>query len=192
MIKRNIEKASAAAAADFTESTYEFYGAGNAGIVVNVVTDNTKRATNDVNLAAKKNLLKAASQGSVLFNFERKARIDVKGKVMDEDEVLELCLGADVDDFALHTEADGQSTSPQEEGDSTIFVNMDDMAALRDTLRDQEDMQVSTSLQFVPTAGVTAISDDAFGQNMDAIDALLDCDDVDSVHHNIDLVSTSD
>ena len=77
VIDRNIKKASDANTADFKESVFEFYGFGGVGFIVNVLTDNDNRASSNVALAAKKQLLKTATTGSVTFNFDKKARIDV-------------------------------------------------------------------------------------------------------------------
>jgi transcriptional/translational regulatory protein YebC/TACO1 len=100
IITRNIEKASAAATADFKESVFEFYGHGGVGLLVNVLTDNDNRANADVNLVAKKNLLKAAAANSVRFKFEKKARLDVAA-VLSEDRLMEICLESGVDDYDL-------------------------------------------------------------------------------------------
>lgn len=40
IVTRNIEKAKAAATADYKQSVFEFYGFGGVGILVNVLTDN--------------------------------------------------------------------------------------------------------------------------------------------------------
>ena len=185
VIKRNIDKATKADTADFKEATFEFYGHGGVGLIVNVVTDNGNRATNDVNLVAKKKELKSASSGSVAFNFARKARIDVKEKVVDEEALLEMCMEAGVDDYVLKTDCNGLQGSPREEGDSTIFVEMSDMSAMRDALLGAE-YELTTSLQFVPKAGYMVVGDEDFDLNMDAVDAFEELDDVDSVHHNMD------
>jgi YebC/PmpR family DNA-binding regulatory protein len=185
VIKRNLDKASAADTADYKDATFEYYGHGGVGLVINVVTDNGNRATNDVNLVAKKKELKGASGGSVTFNFDKKARIDVKGKVLDEDDLLEMCMDAGVDDYALHTECDGLQTSPREEGDTTIFVEMAEMASLRDALL-ASGSELTTSLQFVPKDGFLTVNDEDFELNMEAVDAFEALDDVDSVHHNLD------
>ena len=189
VIKRNIDKAAAADTADFKESIYEFYGHGGVGLVVNVVTDNTNRATNDVNLVAKKKELKPASSGSVTFNFEKKARIDVKGRVLDEDSLLETCMEANVDDYVLYTMCDGLQWSPREKDDSTVFVDMGDMADLRDALL-AHGYELTTSLQYVPKDGFITVDDEIFAMNMEALDAFEELDDVDSVHHNIDTCIT--
>ena len=186
VVKRNIDKASSADTADFKEATFEYYGHGGVGLIVNVNTDNNNRATNDVNLVAKKNELKSATMGSVTFNFDQKARIDIKGKVLSEDELLEICLENGVDDYMLATECDGGLSSPREEGDSTIYVEREDMSALRDALLASQ-LELTTSLMYVPKAGFMDVNDEEFDINMKAIDAFEALDDVDSVHHNINM-----
>ena len=91
VVTRNIEKASAAATADFKSSVFEFYGHGGCGLIVNVLTDNDNRAAADVNLVAKKQLLKNAAMNSVLFKFDTKARLNLQ-KAIEEDQLMEVCL----------------------------------------------------------------------------------------------------
>lgn len=183
VITRNIEKASAPTSADYKESLFEFYGHGGVGLLVNVLSDNDNRASSDVNLVAKKQNLKSASMGSVSFNFDKKARLDVS-TVMNEDDVLELCLQNDVDDFQLRAVANGCILSPKEDGKCAIYVDLKDMAPLRDALR-ALGHTVETSLAALPKAGFTEISDEDFELNMNAIDAFLELGDVDSVEHNM-------
>eukprot|EP01035_Chromulina_nebulosa_P036972 gene36972-49886_t len=142
IITRNIEKASAAATADFKESVFEFYGHGGVGLLVNVLTDNDNRANADVNLVAKKNLLKAAAANSVRFKFDKKARLDVAA-VLDEDRLMEICLESGVDDYDLRTTADGCVLNPDEEGKSVVYVSLADMATMRDALK-KESLEVET------------------------------------------------
>eukprot|EP01041_Mallomonas_annulata_P001786 gene1786-3469_t len=184
IVDRNIAKASAAATADYKESLFEFYGHGGVGLLVNVLTDNDNRAASDINLVAKKQNLKSASMGSVSFNFDKKARLDV-GAVLNEDSLLEMCLECGVDDFQLHTNADGFLSSPKEDGKSVVFVSLPDMPSMRDALR-AAGFQVETSLAAIPKTGYTAVSEEDFELNMNAIDAFEALDDVDSVEHNID------
>ena len=185
VITRNIEKASAAATMDFKSSVFEFYGFGGCGLIVNVLTDNGNRAAAEVNLVGKKATLKNAAMNSVLFKFDTKARVNV-GKVIEEDKLMELCLESGVDDYELKTVVDGSPLSPQEEGQSSIFVDVKDMAALRDALR-TNGYEIETSLAAVPKEGFMEMSDEDFEKNMTVIDAFLALDDVDSVEHNIDM-----
>ena len=185
VITRNIEKASAAATMDFKSSVFEFYGFGGCGLIVNVLTDNDNRAAAEVNLVGKKATLKNAAMNSVLFKFDTKARLNVL-KTIEEDKLMEICLECGVDDYELKTVVDGSPLSPQEEGQSSIFVDVKDMAALRDALK-TSGFELETSLSSVPKEGFMAMSDEDFDKNMTVIDAFLALDDVDSVEHNIEM-----
>lgn len=185
VVTRNIEKASAAATADFKSSVFEFYGHGGCGLIVNVLTDNDNRAAAEVNLVGKKQLLKNAAMNSVLFKFDTKARLNLQTTI-DEDKLMEICLESGVDDYELRTEVDGNPLGPQEEGKASVYVDVKDMAALRDALR-AAGVELETVLAAVPKEGFVALSDEDFDKNMDAMDAFLALDDVDSVEHNIDM-----
>jgi YebC/PmpR family DNA-binding regulatory protein len=187
VIKRNIEKASSSSLADYKESLFEFIGFGGVGILVNVLTDNDNRAASDVNLVGKKHSLKPGSKGSVTFNFDKKAKLALNS-VIDEEKLMELCLEAGVDDYDLRTEVDGNPTNPGEDGKCVIYVNMQDMAAIRDSLRNAG-YQLETSIANIPKDGFIALSEDDFNANVAAIDAFDALDDVDSVETNIDFTS---
>lgn len=186
IITRNIEKATASASADFKESTFEFYGHGGVGLLVHVLTDNDNRAAADIALVAKKNFLKPAAINSVKFKFQTKARLDIK-QVMDEEELMTLCLENNVDDYELLTEVTGCPLNPMEEGQSVVFVDMKDMATLRDVLR-EKNIAVEARLQSVPMDGFVGVTDEEFDLNMAALSAFEALDDVDSIEHNIDMV----
>lgn len=186
VIKRNIEKASAANTVAFKESLFEFIGPGGSYMLVNVLTDNDNRASSEVNLVGKKQSLKPGSKGSVAFNFLKKARLDIS-TVIEEDSLMEFCLEAGVDDYDLRTIVDGNPLNPVEEGKSSIYVELNDMSAMRDTLR-SKGFTVETSIRQVPKDGFVNLSDDDFTASMNALDAFLALDDVDSVEHNINLV----
>lgn len=104
---------------------------------------------------------------------------------------MELCLNACVDDYDLRTEVDGNPLNPTEEGKSTVYVDMKDMAAMRDALR-SAGYQLETSIAAVPKDGAITLSDEDFEANMAAIDAFEALDDVDSVEHNIDMIGNDE
>jgi transcriptional/translational regulatory protein YebC/TACO1 len=62
----------------------------------------------------------------------------------------------------------------------SIYVDMKDMAALREALKGKN-YEPETSLAAVPKEGTITCSDEDFQLNMDAIDKFLELDDVDSV-----------
>jgi len=185
IITRNIEKAGAATTVDFKESIFEFYGHGGVGLLINVLTDNDNRAAADVNLVAKKNNLKTAAANSVRFKFNKKARIDISS-VINEDTLMEICLECGVDDYDLRTVVDGCPLNPQDEGKSVVFVELNDMAAMRDALK-VKSFPVEVKLAYVPLDGFVALNDEDFDLNLAALNAFEALDDVDSVEHNIDM-----
>ena len=117
-----------------------------------------------------------AEQGSVLFLYDRKGKLEVP-KTVDEEQLLEAAIEAGIDDFSLE---EGDL-----EGTSIVYVEPQDTSAMADALKSIGFEQgVKMSLVFVSKAPVE-VSDDDFDKNMDIIDALLDLDDVDSVEHNM-------
>ena len=113
-----------------------------------------------------------------------KARFDVIGHVLDDEKVTELCIEAGVDDFILRTDADGSPNNPQNSGDSVIYVNVSEMAIMRDYMI-SKGYKLNTSLRALPLGEEMALGEEDFEANMKAILLFENLDDVDSVEHNI-------
>jgi YebC/PmpR family DNA-binding regulatory protein len=177
-INRAIKKASEANTADFEERTFEAYGAGGASMVINVLTDNGNRSNNDVRTAVGKNNGKMAEQGSVLFMYDRKGKLEVPSAV-DEEALMEAAIEADIDDYELISEE-------VEDGEiSIIYVEPSDTNNMFEVLKGMGfEKGVKMELGYVTKAAVE-VSDEEFELNMKIIDALEDLDDVDSVEHNM-------
>mmetsp|Transcript_29060 Transcript_29060/g.27858 ORF Transcript_29060/g.27858 Transcript_29060/m.27858 type:complete len:303 (-) Transcript_29060:117-1025(-) len=190
VIERQLKKADGAAAIDYKSSVFEFYGFGGVGLLINVLTDNDNRACKDIAFTAKGSGMKPAAKGSVSFKFTTKARLNVQSFI-EEGALMEICLENGVDDYELRSIVDGDPLSPQEEGQVSIYVDLKDMAVMRDYLRGK-DYVLETSMAAMPKEGNVSLSDDDFDQNMDAIDAFLALDDVDTVEHNIDMTVEDD
>lgn len=175
-INRAIKKASEATAGDFAEATFEAYGLGGASMIVNVLTDNNNRATSDVKSTVNKRNGKIAEQGSVLFMYDRKGKIEVPNAVLDEEALLDVAIEANIEDFVLQ-EGD-------EEGSSIVLVEPSDCAAMYDAVVGMGHDNVKMSLAWISKAPVECSEED-FEKNMQIIDSLLELDDVDSVEHNM-------
>ena len=76
-IERNIKKASSADQSNYEEITYELYGHGGVGIIVEIMTDNKNRTSSDIRIATNKRGGSIASPGSVAFNFDKNSHSDV-------------------------------------------------------------------------------------------------------------------
>mmetsp|Transcript_18154 Transcript_18154/g.34670 ORF Transcript_18154/g.34670 Transcript_18154/m.34670 type:complete len:285 (-) Transcript_18154:710-1564(-) len=176
-INRAIKKATEGATGDFKERVFEAYGHGGASFVISVSTDNDNRANADVRSTVNKRDGKMAEQGSVLFMYDRRGVVTVKGEV-DEEALLEAAIEAGLEDYEI---AEGD-----EEGTTAVYSDPNEVAMLFEALKaignDEEEMKMS--LAYVSKAPVE-VSDDEFEKNCAIIDALEDLDDVDSVEHNM-------
>lgn len=178
-INRAIKKASESNTANFSEGTFEAYGFGGASMVINVLTDNDNRANADVRTAVGKNGGKMAEQGSVLFMYDKKGKVEV-GAEVDEEELLEAAIETDVEDFELII--DGTEDGPL----SIIYVEPKDTNNMVEAVKAMgHEEGVKMELIYVSKAP-SEVSDEDFESNMKIIDALEELDDVDSVEHNMD------
>ena len=136
------------------------------------------RATADVKSTVNKRNGKIAEQGSVMFMYDKKGRIDAP-TVLDEEELLDVAIEAGIDDFLLE-EGD-------EEGTSTVYVEPADTAAMFDAIKAMDadgEGEIKMALVHVSKAPVECTEED-FEKNMEIIEALEELDDVDSVEHNM-------
>ena len=112
VIKRNIQKAERGLGDDFQPIRYEGFGPGGIGIIVDTLTDNVNRTVSEVRNCFTKIGSKMGRSGTVEHSFAHLSHITVKG--MDEEEVFETLLMADIDvleiseeDGLVEIEADG-------------------------------------------------------------------------------------
>lgn len=173
-INRAIKRATEGISGDFSESTFEAYGHGGASFVINVLSDNANRASADVKSTVNRRNAKIAEQGSVLFMYDRKGKVEVAA-ALDEEALLNAAIEGDIEDFLLEEGA--------EEGNSVVFVEPTDTAAMAEVIKGMGH-ECKTSLVYVSKAPVEC-SDEDFEKNMQIIEALEDLDDVDSVEHNM-------
>ena len=172
MPKANIERAIARAAdksaAALIEETYEAYGPGGVGIIIEVATDNKNRTMPEVRHTLDKNGGRMADPGSVMFQFERKGVIVIAEK------------GEDALMAAL--EAGAEDASEEDDG-IEIITAASDLMKVRNQLKDSGLTVNSAELQYVPTNYVPIEGDNAekLEKLLTAID---DLDDVTNVYTN--------
>ena len=172
MPKANIERAIARAAdksaAALIEETYEAYGPGGVGIVIEVATDNKNRTMPEVRHTLDKSGGRMADPGSVMFQFERKGVIVIAEK------------GEDALMAAL--EAGAEDASEEDDG-IEIITAASDLMKVRNQLKDAGLTVNSAELQYVPKNYVPVEGDNAekLEKLLSAID---DLDDVTNVYTN--------
>ena len=172
MPKANIERAIARvadkSAAALIEETYEAYGPGGVGIIIEVATDNKNRTMPEVRHTLEKNGGRMADPGSVMFQFTRKGVIFTKAKG---------------DDFMMAALDAGAEDVVDEEDGTTIYTAAGDLMKVRSALIDNGIEIDSAELQYVPNNTVP-IDEETAPKVEKILDAIDDLDDVVAVHTN--------
>jgi len=173
VIERNIKKASSADQADFTELTYELYGHGGVGIIVDAMTDNKNRTASDMRIATNKKGGSIASPGSVAFNFERKGVLQIDKSEGNEDTLFLHATDAGADDFDVAGDTYIVTTPPE-----MLYEIKEKIEALGVQVKE-------ASLEMIPKTTV-AVDSDTKASNEALIEFLEELDDVDVVFHNME------
>ena len=173
-IQRALDRASDKNAAALEEVTYEGYGPGGVGIIIEAATDNRNRTFPDVRNALTKNGGTIADAGSVAFQFTRKGviRVDASG----EDALLEV-LDAGAEDAV------------EEEGELIVYTDQKDLAKVRSALSEGGMAVKDAELQYIGNTPVEVADAETAAKLFKVLDALDDLDDVVNVYTNADVTA---
>lgn len=171
-IQRAIDRVADKNAAQLEEITYEAYGPGGVGIIIETATDNRNRTFPEVRHALTKNGGSVAEPGSVAFQFDRKGIIHVQASGED----------------ALLTVLDAGAEDAQEEGDElVVYTAPGDLAKVREAINADGLKVVSAELGYEPKNSVPITDEETSAKVFRVLDALDDLDDVTNVHTNADI-----
>lgn len=173
-IQRAVDRASDKNAAVMEEVTYEAYGPGGVGIIIETATDNKNRTYPDVRTALTKSGCTMADVGSVMFQFARKGVIRVNAT--GEDALLEVL------------EAGAEDAVEEDEG-ITVYTDQKDLAKVRTALVAAGLEVQEAELQYIGNTAVEVSDPEVAAKLMKALDALDDIDDVTNVHTNADITA---
>lgn len=171
-IQRAIDRVADKSAAALEEITYEGYGPGGVGIIIETATDNRNRTLPEVKTALVKNGGRIADAGSVAFQFTRKGVITVEGT--GEDLLLQI-LDAGAEDAV------------EEDGEMIVYTNQKDLAAVREKLVAAGLAVKNAELGYIANTPVVIDDEETAHKLLKVIDALDDLDDVVNVHTNADV-----
>ncbi len=174
IIERNIKKASSADQADYHELTYELYGYGGVGIIVDVMTDNKNRIASEMRIATNKRGGTIASPGAVAFNFDRKGVIQISKKHAIEDELFLAATEAGAEEFEATEDMYVITTDP---------ANLYNVKEAINHLGFKVD---EASLEMIPKVMVDC-DPETVKNNLALIEWLEGLEDVDEVYHNMNL-----
>jgi YebC/PmpR family DNA-binding regulatory protein len=156
------------------EISYEAYGPGGAGIIVQTLTDNKNRTAAEVRAKITRAGGNLAGAGAVSWNFENKGLITVEVTDGDPDDIaLEI-----VDAGAEDVEVDGnmvQVTAPYEEF-AQVKTSVESLAGIT---------VASGDVALVPTS-LVPLDDKGAIQTLRLLDSLEELDDVSKVYSNGD------
>ncbi|HSX26081.1 MAG TPA: YebC/PmpR family DNA-binding transcriptional regulator [Chlamydiales bacterium] len=171
-VDRNIKKAASSDQQDFTSMTYELYGYGGVGIILDILTDNKNRISSDIRIATNKCGGTLATPGAVAYNFDRKGVIRTPKAAAKEEELFFLATESGAEDFAVEEEA------------YVITTSVEDFIKVKETLTSFGLKIEEAELAMVPKVLVEVNDQDA-DANIALIEWLENLDDVDAVYHNM-------
>lgn len=174
IVDRNIKKASSADQADYHELTYELYGHGGVGIIVDVMTDNKNRISSDMRIATNKRGGTVAAPGAVAFNFDRKGVIQISKKHAIEEELFLAASEAGAEDFEAAEDMYVITTDP-----ANLFT-------VKEAINQLGFKCDEASLEMIPKTTVECDEENKQA-NLALIEWLEALDDVDEVYHNMSM-----
>ena len=152
--------------------TYEGYGPGGVGIIIETATDNKNRTYPEVRTALTKNGGTMADAGSVAFQFTRKGVIRV---------------GATGEDALMGVLEAGAEDAVEEDGGITVYTDMKELASVREAIIAEALPVEDAELQYVANNDVVVDDPETARKLLKVLDALDDVDDVVNVHTNADI-----
>lgn len=174
IIKRAIDKAKGNDNTQYNEVRYEGYGPGESNIIVECLSDNVNRTYAEVRNCFNKNQGKLGVLNSVMYLYDHVGILSFIFE--DEDQVLEICLEAEVEVIDIEKDDDHISVLVVP---SDLYKAKD---ALEASLGEIEFAQLETT--YLPHIEVSLNEDDQTA--FDKLLAMLDeVDDVANVYHNV-------
>src|SRR5271167_1155111 len=158
----------------YDEVTFEGYGPGGVGVLVQVVTANRNRIVSEVRHMFSKNGGNMAENGAVGWMFHRKGDIIVPKEAADEDKMMSIVLDAGAEDLRDDGSAWEVTTPPEA------------FETVREALLAAGIKPSSAEVGFVPKNYVK-LSGAQAQQMMRMVETLEDHDDVQHVYANFDI-----
>ena len=159
----------------YDELTYEVIGPSGIAVLVNVMTDNRNRTTPEIRALLARNGGQMGSEGSVAWMFDRKGVIEVKGKNIDEDELMTLGLDSGMSDMEANDEG------------FTLYCEPSDLDTLQKALEDAKYVVENAEVSMIATTPVEVSDPDSARKVLRLVDALEEHDDVQNVYSNFDI-----
>jgi YebC/PmpR family DNA-binding regulatory protein len=160
--------------ANYEENIYEGYGPGGAAVIVVSLTDNKNRSIAEIRHIFNKMGGNIGSNGCVSWMFDKKGVIVVDKKAANEDLIMETAIDAGAEDV-------------KDEGDTfEIITAPDDYEAVKEAIDNAKIPCTMAEVTMLPQNYSRLEGADA-EKMIKMMDALDDCDDVQTVYTNADI-----
>jgi YebC/PmpR family DNA-binding regulatory protein len=158
----------------YEESTFEGYGPGGVGMLIQVVTTNRNRVVGEFRHLMSKNGGNLAEAGAVGWMFSRKGEISVPKEAASEDKMLDLVLEAGAEDL-------------KDDGSAWYIVTPPDaLEKVKEALTKAGITPESAEIAMVPQNYIKLTGPQAT-QMVRLVEALEEHDDVQHVYANFDI-----
>ncbi len=179
MPKENIERAIAKAAGkqdmSLEEVVYEGFGPSGISIIVEAFTDNKQRTVSEVKNAFDKNGGSMGSQGSVMYQFQKKGIVTIEKGDKSLDDIFMIAVDAGAEDV----EENG--------GEVFIYCKPEDFARIRSYLIEKGIKVESGELVYKPLTPITISEKAVVERVISFLEKMEDLNDVQKVYANVDL-----
>jgi YebC/PmpR family DNA-binding regulatory protein len=175
IIDRAIEKAKGGSEETYSELRYEGFGPNGSMVIVDALTNNVNRTASDVRAAFGKNGGNMGVTGSVAYMFDATAVFGLEGKTADE--ALEILMEADVDVRDIL----------EEENSVIIYAEPDQYHAVQEAFKNAGITEFTIAELTMLAQNDISLPEETQAQFEKMIEALEDLEDVQQVHHNVDL-----
>ena len=159
----------------YEEITYEGYGPGGVGIIIECLADNRNRITGEVRSTLDRRGGNLANSGAVSWQFNKKGFITIDTSAISEDDLFMIVTEAGADDMELN------------ENVYEITVPVENFETVRKALDDANINTNVCELTMIPSSTVKLENEKEAAALLRLIDALEDLDDVQNVYANFDI-----
>ena len=158
------------------EITYEGFGPGGVGMLVQVATDNKNRSAAEIRNIFNKNNGNMGTSGSVAHLFQRSGEIRLKTDSIGDDDLLEAALDAGAEDVS------------RDDGDHVIVTAADQLNTVANHLRDESGLTLSSQeLVYLPLTPIDVTENSIASQVIRLYEALDDYQDTLNVFANFEI-----
>jgi len=174
-IKRAIQRGTGEIdGAAYEEILYEGTGPGGTLFLVEAMTDNRNRTVAEIRKVFEKNNGVLGAGGTAQWAFERKGVITLAKEVANEDQLMEIAVGAGADDYSDQGE------------EWQVLTSTDVLDTVVKALEDAKIATKSSGLGYVPKNKKSVAARDA-EVCLNLFDSLDDHDDVQNVYADFDI-----